>query len=81
MRSRIMPVNRKYPLRCYSKLAITKSRKKRSMMFDYILIAGVTSRDFRQLAGLLVGVVDAGDQDVVEHHPSFFHDLVIASFE
>ena len=57
VRSRIMPVNRKYPLRCYSKLAITKTRKKRSMMFDYILIAGVTSRDFRQLAGLLVGVV------------------------
>ena len=51
------------------------------MMFDYILIAGVTSRDFRQLAGLLVGVVDAGDQDVVEHHASFFRDLVIASFE
>ena len=45
MRSRIMPVNRKYPLRCYSKLAITKSRKKRSMMFDYILIAGVNDTD------------------------------------
>ncbi len=27
VRSRIMPVNRKYPLRSYSKLAVTTSRK------------------------------------------------------
>jgi hypothetical protein len=28
--------------------------------------------DFRQLAGLLVGVVDPGDQNVFERQPSFF---------
>ena len=51
------------------------------VVWNEIDLGRQTARDFGQPAGLLVGVVDAGDKDLLERHSSFFRDVVIASFE
>src|SRR5207244_6748984 len=45
VRSQIMPVNRKYPLRVLLEACDYYVAKKRRMMFEYILIAGVNDTD------------------------------------
>src|SRR5438094_6620779 len=45
VRSRIMPVNRKYPLKVLLEACDYYVAKKRRMMFEYILIAGVNDTD------------------------------------
>ena len=51
------------------------------IVWNEIDLGRQTPRDLGQLASLLVGVVDAGDKDVLERHSSFFRDVVITSFE
>src|SRR5207244_8651246 len=45
VRSQIMPVNRKYPLKVLLEACDYYVAKKRRMMFEYILIAGVNDTD------------------------------------
>ncbi len=45
VRSRIMPVNRKYPLKVLLEACDYYIAKKRRMMFEYILIAGINDTD------------------------------------
>ncbi len=45
VRSKIMPVNRKYPLKVLLEACDYYVGKKRRMMFEYILIAGVNDTD------------------------------------
>jgi 23S rRNA (adenine2503-C2)-methyltransferase len=59
IRSRLMPVNRKYPLnRLISALKQYPLRKNQRITFEYVLLAGVNDRvsDAKKLAGLLKGI-------------------------
>jgi hypothetical protein len=51
------------------------------IIWNEIDLGRQTPRDLGQLASLLVGVVDAGDKDILEGYSSFFRDVVITSFE
>jgi hypothetical protein len=51
------------------------------VVWNEIDLGRETARDLRQFAGLLVGVVDAGDKDLLERQPSLFRHVVIARFE
>ena len=51
------------------------------VVWNEIDLGRETARNLRQLVGLLISVVDAGDKDVLESHPSFFRHIVIACFE
>ena len=51
------------------------------IVWNEIDLGRESARDFRQLAGLLVGVVDAGDKDILERQSSLFRHVVIACFK